>query len=171
MPANRSIVTRSQEVDGAGWFCLGVGDGKRIDLQDNSRHPIHPVHRDETVLRTTIHLDRPGGSQTRLGCPSPNPAPEPLADPSKLAIIVYALNPDWMRWLSVPLAGGVRWLGAALGAAGAGLLFWTHRVLGENSFGGMKLREGHELNTAVLTDRYGTRCIPLSPCWGSPDSF
>lgn len=67
---------------------------------------------------------------------------------SNLAIIVYLINPRWMAWSSFSLPNWLAWVGVLLGAAGAGLLLWSHRALGVNFFGGVKLRKGHQLVTA-----------------------
>jgi protein-S-isoprenylcysteine O-methyltransferase Ste14 len=64
---------------------------------------------------------------------------------SNLAMIVFLINPNWMAWSSITLPAWVRWVGAILGIAGCAVLIWTHRILGENFFGGMKLRKDHQL--------------------------
>ena len=60
-----------------------------------------------------------------------------------LAIIAYLINPAWLAWSTLPFPDWLRWIGAALGVLGAALLLWTHRTLGKNFFGGVKLRQGH----------------------------
>jgi len=64
---------------------------------------------------------------------------------SNLAMIVFLINPNWMAWSSMPLPVWIRWVGVLLGVAGCAILIWTHRILGENFFGGMKIRKGHQL--------------------------
>lgn len=64
---------------------------------------------------------------------------------SLIALIVYVINPAWMSWSTIELPDWLRWIGAVLGSLGAVLLVWTHRVLGKNFFGGMKIREQHQL--------------------------
>jgi protein-S-isoprenylcysteine O-methyltransferase Ste14 len=64
---------------------------------------------------------------------------------SLLSILVTMIIPRWLAWSFVMLPDWLRWLGVALGASGAALLAWSHRALGENFFGGMKLRRGHQL--------------------------
>ena len=66
---------------------------------------------------------------------------------SNLAIIVFIINPNWMAWSSITLPVWVRWVGVVLGLAGCAILIWTHRILGENFFGGMKIRKDHRLIT------------------------
>lgn len=64
---------------------------------------------------------------------------------SLLGIIVYVINPAWMAWSTILLPDWLRWVGAVLGTLGAILLVWSHRALGENFFGGLKLREEQKL--------------------------
>lgn len=64
---------------------------------------------------------------------------------SLIALLVYIVYPPWLSWSILALPEWVRWLGALLGALGTVLLVWSHRALGRNFFGGMKIREGHEL--------------------------
>lgn len=64
---------------------------------------------------------------------------------SVLAIIVYVINPQWLEWSSLHIPDWLRWVGAILGVIGTPLLIWTHVRLGNNFFGGMKIRQGHEL--------------------------
>ncbi len=64
---------------------------------------------------------------------------------SLIALIVYVINPGWMDWSTIELPDWLRWIGAIPGIFGAVLLVWTHRVLGLNFFGGMKIREEHQL--------------------------
>lgn len=66
---------------------------------------------------------------------------------SMLGLIIYIINPSWMSWSTIELSDWLRWTGALLGSLGAGLLVWTHRVLGKNFFGGMKIRQDHQLIT------------------------
>lgn len=66
---------------------------------------------------------------------------------SNLAMIVYLIKPAWMAWSSLSLPGWATWLGLLLGVAGASLLVWCHVELGENFFGGLKIRSDHELVT------------------------
>lgn len=66
---------------------------------------------------------------------------------SMLGLIVILIKPAWMAWSTFPLPGWLRWLGVVLATLGTALLIWTHMALGENFFGGMKIREEHELVT------------------------
>jgi protein-S-isoprenylcysteine O-methyltransferase Ste14 len=60
-------------------------------------------------------------------------------------MIVYMINPAWMSWSTIDLPNWLRWIGAVLGSLGAMLLVWTQSVLGKNFFGGLKIREEHQL--------------------------
>jgi protein-S-isoprenylcysteine O-methyltransferase Ste14 len=56
----------------------------------------------------------------------------PLAGATMVGLVAFIIRPSSMAWASVPLPGWLRWLGAGLGIAGAGLLIWTLRSLGHN---------------------------------------
>lgn len=47
-------------------------------------------------------------------------------------VVVYLLNPQWMDWARLPLPSWLRWIGAACGALGLVLLYWTLSNLGKN---------------------------------------
>lgn len=64
---------------------------------------------------------------------------------ANLAIIAYLINPLWVSFAALDLPLWLRWAGAVLGIIGVPLFLWTHRVLGNNFFGGMKLRPGHTI--------------------------
>ncbi len=49
-----------------------------------------------------------------------------------LGIFAYLVNPRWMVWSQVSLPAEVRWLGAPLGLASVGLMYWTMTSLGKN---------------------------------------
>jgi protein-S-isoprenylcysteine O-methyltransferase Ste14 len=63
------------------------------------------------------------------------------------ATIITLAKPAWTNWASFPLPNWLRWLGAGLAVVGTALLLGTHRALGDNFFGGLKVRRGHELVT------------------------
>jgi protein-S-isoprenylcysteine O-methyltransferase Ste14 len=67
---------------------------------------------------------------------------------SYLGIVVYLVNPRWMAWSSFEFPTLFSWLGTIIGIASVGLLFWSHLALGENFFGGVKLRMDHRLVTS-----------------------
>lgn len=49
-----------------------------------------------------------------------------------LATLAYLVDPAWMAWAQVPLPSWLRWLGAIVGSAFVGFLFWTMINLGKN---------------------------------------
>ncbi|HUW09238.1 MAG TPA: hypothetical protein VM537_05875, partial [Anaerolineae bacterium] len=66
---------------------------------------------------------------------------------SQWVALVYLTKPEWVLWASIPFPRWLRWLGAGLALLGTVLLIWTHRALDRNFFGGLKIRQGHELVT------------------------
>jgi protein-S-isoprenylcysteine O-methyltransferase Ste14 len=49
-----------------------------------------------------------------------------------MAILAYLINPDWMRWASLPLPQWLRWLGLVFGVPCWFLMYWTLSNLGKN---------------------------------------
>jgi protein-S-isoprenylcysteine O-methyltransferase Ste14 len=66
---------------------------------------------------------------------------------SNLAIIAHLLNPAWMAWSTINLPVWFGWIGAVLGILSTGLLIWTFLILDRYFFGGIKLRQEHQLVT------------------------
>jgi protein-S-isoprenylcysteine O-methyltransferase Ste14 len=62
-------------------------------------------------------------------------------------LVSYALDSPWLRALSIPLPGGLRWAGFGLGLCGLGLWTWTQAVLGREYSPQLLLREQHRLVT------------------------
>ena len=65
-----------------------------------------------------------------------------------LSVVAYLLNPRWMRWSQLRLPVGLRWLGAALGAATLPLSLWLFRSLGTNITPTVATRDDHALVTS-----------------------
>jgi len=63
-------------------------------------------------------------------------------------VIVYLLEPEWIGWAALPLPDGLRWLGAASGAAGIAGLIWVHRELGRNFSAILEVRADQTLVTS-----------------------
>jgi len=63
-------------------------------------------------------------------------------------VVVFAINPRWMAWSSLPLPTWLRWVGVGVGVLFAGLLVWTLRNLGKNLTDTVVTRERHTLVTA-----------------------
>lgn len=64
-----------------------------------------------------------------------------------LSVVVYMINPEWMKWSTLPLPDALRWLGAALSAAAIPLVFWMFRSLGGNITDTVATRQKHTLVT------------------------
>ena len=63
-------------------------------------------------------------------------------------MVLYIINPQWLAWASLPLPGWLRWAGAALAVAGAGLLWWVQTSLGRNFSGNLHVLGNHQLVTS-----------------------
>jgi protein-S-isoprenylcysteine O-methyltransferase Ste14 len=62
-------------------------------------------------------------------------------------LVLYALNMPWMKVLSVPFPGWLRWAGFALGLVSLVFWAWTQAVLGKEWSPQLQLREEHHLMT------------------------
>jgi protein-S-isoprenylcysteine O-methyltransferase Ste14 len=49
-----------------------------------------------------------------------------------IAVILYAIRPDWLAWASLPLPIRVRWGGLLIALLGFGLLQWAQNSLGKS---------------------------------------
>ncbi len=68
-----------------------------------------------------------------------------------LSIIIYLINPDWMKWSAMPLPDWARWIGVVTGVASLPLLYWLFVSIGKNITQTVKTRQEHEL---VITGPY-----------------
>jgi protein-S-isoprenylcysteine O-methyltransferase Ste14 len=73
-------------------------------------------------------------------------------------LVLYAINPTWMRVLSVPFPDWLRWIGFALGLASLGFWSWTQVALGKEWSPQLQLRKEHHL---VTTGPYARIRHPL----------
>ncbi len=73
-------------------------------------------------------------------------------------LALYAINPTWMKLLSVPLPAWLRWIGFALGLASLGFWSWTQIALGKEWSPQLQLRKEHHL---VTTGPYARIRHPL----------
>ena len=64
------------------------------------------------------------------------------------AIIVYAVNPPWMKLFILPFPFWSRWIGVLLGSLTFPLLIWVHRTLGKYWSKELELRKEHILITS-----------------------
>jgi protein-S-isoprenylcysteine O-methyltransferase Ste14 len=65
-----------------------------------------------------------------------------------LGLLCHVIWPEWIEWASVTVPTAVRWAGAPLGAAAAGLIGWTLRHLGSNLTDTVVTRRRHTLVTS-----------------------
>ena len=49
-----------------------------------------------------------------------------------IAILIYAIQPAWLSWASLPLPLWMRWAGVGIALAGFALLQWAQNTLGKN---------------------------------------
>ena len=73
-------------------------------------------------------------------------------------LILYAINPPWMRVLAVRFPNWLRWIGLALGLASLGFWSWTQVALGKVWSPQLQLRKEHHL---VTTGPYARIRHPL----------
>ncbi len=64
-----------------------------------------------------------------------------------VCMVLYSLNPAWMKMLSVPFSGWFRWAGFGLGLASLGFWVWTQVALGKWWSPQLQLRDQHRLIT------------------------
>jgi protein-S-isoprenylcysteine O-methyltransferase Ste14 len=55
---------------------------------------------------------------------------------SNIAGLIRVIYPPWVGWSALMLPEWPRWIGLLLAIAGTLLLYWTHRTLDLNFFGG-----------------------------------
>ncbi len=65
-----------------------------------------------------------------------------------IIVLVYLINPAWMRWASVPLPDWLRWSGLALAILSVPLMYWTLSNLGKNLTNTVVTRTGATLVTS-----------------------
>ena len=62
-------------------------------------------------------------------------------------LVLYAVNPPWLRMLSLPFPAWLRWTGIALGIVGLALYAWSRATLGREWSSDLQMREQHCLVT------------------------
>jgi protein-S-isoprenylcysteine O-methyltransferase Ste14 len=62
-----------------------------------------------------------------------------------ISIILFVIQPAWLRWSEVLLPNWIRWFGAALSLLAIPLLFWMFQSLGKNITHTIAIREEHSL--------------------------
>lgn len=64
-----------------------------------------------------------------------------------LSVIIYLVNPEWMKWSEMPLPDWARWIGVITGLVSVPLLFWLFKSIGKNITQTVKTRKEHMLVT------------------------
>ena len=75
-----------------------------------------------------------------------------------LTLMLYMINPAWVKWSQMELPDWLRWIGAGISALGIPLFFWMFRCLSKNLTDTVVVREEHNL---VTTGIYGWVRHPL----------
>lgn len=73
-------------------------------------------------------------------------------------LVLYAINPTWLRVLSLPFPNWLRWVGVALGCASFVLYAWSQATLGKEWLPHLQMREKHHL---VTTGPYSLMRHPI----------
>jgi protein-S-isoprenylcysteine O-methyltransferase Ste14 len=63
-------------------------------------------------------------------------------------LVLYAIRPGWLGFLSVPFPGWLRWIGVVLGCAGFVLYAWAQATLGKAWSPHLQMRDEHQLVTS-----------------------
>ena len=71
----------------------------------------------------------------------------PIGLAGMVGLILYLVNPDLMRWSSMPLPVWLRWTGIGVGAVTGAFLFWTLHSIGRNLTDTVVTRKVHTLVT------------------------
>ena len=61
--------------------------------------------------------------------------------------VIFAINPTWSAFLSIPLPAWLRWVGFLIGLVSLALLAWTQLTLGKYFSPQLHLQEDHRLVT------------------------
>ena len=64
-----------------------------------------------------------------------------------VGLLLWLINPGWLRATAVGLPAWARWSGALVAVAGLVLLTWAHQTLGANFSGALKLQAEHQMVT------------------------
>ncbi len=73
-------------------------------------------------------------------------------------LVMYAVRPDWVETLSIPIPDWLRWAGFALGLGSLALWTWVQVALGKQWSAQLQLRDEHHL---VTTGPYSRVRHPL----------
>jgi protein-S-isoprenylcysteine O-methyltransferase Ste14 len=70
-----------------------------------------------------------------------------------VAILLYAVNPTWLSWGSLPFPLWLRWAGVAVALLGFALLQWAQHTLGKN----------WSDTPRMMKDKLSSRADPIDP--------
>jgi protein-S-isoprenylcysteine O-methyltransferase Ste14 len=62
--------------------------------------------------------------------------------------LIYAIAPGWLAWSKMGLPDWVRWIGAVLGLASLGLIYWMFKSIGSGITPTVATRKEHRLSTS-----------------------
>lgn len=65
-----------------------------------------------------------------------------------LSVIIYLINPEWMRWSEIQLPMWARWIGVVTAIISVPLMYWLFKSIGKNITQTVKTRKEHELVTS-----------------------
>jgi protein-S-isoprenylcysteine O-methyltransferase Ste14 len=60
-------------------------------------------------------------------------------------MLIYFINPPWIKFLAIPFPPYGNWIGTFLGLLGIGFLTWVHICLGKEWSADLKLNADHQL--------------------------
>jgi protein-S-isoprenylcysteine O-methyltransferase Ste14 len=63
-------------------------------------------------------------------------------------LLLYALDPPWLRPLALPFPSWLRWLGVAVGIASVALYAWSRATLGRHWSSQLQVRQEQQLVTS-----------------------
>ncbi len=64
-----------------------------------------------------------------------------------LSVILYMINPRWMRWAQLEIPQTLRWVGVGIGTVSLPLLYWLFSSIGTNITQTVATKQEHELIT------------------------
>jgi protein-S-isoprenylcysteine O-methyltransferase Ste14 len=64
-----------------------------------------------------------------------------------VSLVLYAVNPSWLRVLSVPFPDWMRWAGVALGVVSLAVHAWSRATLGKEWSSHLRIGQQHHLVT------------------------
>ena len=68
-----------------------------------------------------------------------------LLGASLIGIVVYSVNPQWMKWSALSLPFWLRWVGFFIGLVALFIFFWVLRSLGQNFSTTLTIQKGQTL--------------------------